>query len=360
VKATLEVVKKSKEEKKDMKRNRKTIFAISAIIIGLICGVWYFTQEKEPEMILMYTSNSGSELMFKPAFEIFTERTGIEISYIFPGGSGAVCNKVIVEKDKPIADMTCASLPSILMARDAGALEQYISPETEYIPDHFKDPDGYWTGYYAFFTHLAYNPVYVTDPPETYRDLLREEYRGKIVYPDPTLSGNGIRFVIGILESMGEDAGYAFLAELEPYVASHPSHEEGELIHKGELWIHLTDSSVMTSEVMTQGLTNQKILVTEEGIAPGLTTLALVKGGPNPEGAKKLIDFLLSEEGQALTPLGYGFPCREGMEDTIPEDVMDIWAPLFECDILALDWDEVAEKQGYWKDRWVEEVQSGG
>ena len=345
-----------------MQRDRKTILAISAIIlVGIVCvgGWWYLTREKTSE-IMIYTSNSGIELMLKPTIEKFTERTGIEVSYIFPGGSGAVCNKVILEKDKPVADITLASLPSILSARDNGALEKYVSPETEYIPDHFKEPNGYYTGYFAFFTHFAYNPEYVTDPPETYQDLLREEYRGKIVYPDPTLSGNGIRFVIGVLKAMGEDAGYEFLAELEPYIAAHPAHEEGELIHKGEIWIHLTDSSVMTSEVLTQGLTNQRILTTEEGIVPGFVTIALVKGGPNPEGAKELIDFMLSEEGQSFTPLGYGFPCREGMEDAMPEDIMAVWAPLFESNIVSLDWEEITEKQDYWKDRWVEEVQSGG
>jgi len=345
-----------------MKQDKKTILAISAIIlVGLVCvgGWWYLNQEKTSE-IMIYTSNSGIELMLKPTIKKFTERTGIEILYIFPGGSGAVCNKVILEKDKPVADITLASLPSILSARDNGALEKYVSPEAKYIPDHFKEPDGYYTGYFAFFTHLAYNPGYVTDPPKTYQDLLREEYRGKIVYPDPTLSGNGIRFVIGVLKAMGEDAGYKFLAELEPFIAAHPAHEEGELIHKGEIWIHLTDSSVMTSEVLTQGLTNQKILITEEGIAPGCVTIALVKGGPNPEGAKELIDFMLSEEGQSFTPLGYGFPCRERMEDAMPEDIMAVWAPLFESNIVSLDWEEITEKQDYWKDRWVEEVQSGG
>jgi len=345
-----------------MKLDRKTIYAISAIIIVGIAsvGYWYFTQEKETSKIMVYTSNSGAELMFMPTFEIFTERTGIEISYIFPGGSGAVCNKVILEKDKPVADMTIASLPSILSARDNGALEKYISPEAKYIPDHFKDPDGYWTGYYAFFTHLAYNPEFVTDPPETYRDLLREEYRGKIIYPDPTLSGNGLRFVVGVLKTMGEDAGYEFLAELEPYVAAHPAHEEGELIHKGEIWIHLTDNSVMTSEVMTQGLTNQRILITEEGIIPTYVSIALVKDGPNPEGTKQLMDFMLSEEGQLFTPLGYGFPVREGMEDAMPEEILELWAPIFESRLNSLDWDEFVENQDYWKDRWVEEVQPEG
>ncbi|MCK4792396.1 MAG: extracellular solute-binding protein [Desulfobacteraceae bacterium] len=340
---------------------KKTILTISAIIlVGLVCTAWWYFAQEETSEIMIYTTNSGCELMLKPTIEKFTERTGIEISYIFPGGSGAVCNKIILEKDKPVADIAIASLPSMLSARDNGALEKYVSPEAKYFPTYFKDPDGYYTGWFAFFTHFAYNPIYVTDPPETYQDLLCEEYRGKIVYPDPTLSGNGLRFVIGVLKAMGEDAGYGFLAELEPYIFAHPAHEEGELIHKGEIWIHLTDSSVMTSEVMAEGLTNQKILITEEGITPGYVSIALTKGGPNPEGAKKFIDFMLSEEGQLFTPLGYGVPCREGMEDAIPEDVMEVWAPIFESNIISLDWEGVAENQGYWKDRWVEEVQPGG
>lgn len=346
-----------------MKRDRKTIYAISAIIlVGIVCvgGWWYLNQEKTSE-IMIYTSNSGIELMLEPTIEKFTERTGIEVSYVFPGGSGAVCAKLIAEKDDPVADMTLASLPSILGARDAGALEKYVSPEAVNIPDHFKDPDGYFTGYFAFFTYLAYNPNYVSAGEiNTYEDLLNEAYKGRIVYPDPTLSGDGIRFMIGVLETMGEDDGFEFLARLEPYIAAHPAHEEGELVHKGEVWIHVTDTSSMTSEVMSQGLTNQVILITEEGVVAGYVTVALAKDGPNPEGTKKLIDFILSEEGQSYTPLGYGFPCRDGMEDAMPEDIMEIWGPLFESNIISLDWEKVTEKQDYWKDRWVEEVQSVG
>lgn len=345
-----------------MKQDRKTILAISVIILVGIAsvGIWYFTQEKTSE-IMVYTTNSGTKLMLEPAITKFTERTGIEVLYINPGGSGSVCNKIILEKDKPVADVMLASLPSILSVRDIGALEKYVSPEAKYVPDHFKDPDGYFTGYFAFFTFMAYNPNYVSaEDITTYEDLLNESYRGKIVYPDPTLSGDGIRFVIGVLETMGEDEGFEFLAKLESYIAAHPPHEEGELIHKGEVWIHVTDTSILASEVMTQGLTNQVILITEEGAVAGYVTIALVKDGPNPEDAKKFIDFMLSEEGQALTPLGYGFPCRDGMEDAMPEDIMEVWGPLFDSNIISLDWEEVTEKQDYWKDRWVNEVQSGG
>lgn len=342
-------------------RNRLVVLVLVAVVISVgVYGAYVYFTPKQPDQILIYTSNSGIELMLEPTIEKFTEMTGIEVSYVFPGGSGAVCNKVIVEKDDPIADMTIASLPSILGARDAGVLEIYISPEASNIPSHYKDPDGYFTGYFAFFTYLAYNPDYVDNPPEKYTDLLREEYRGRIVYADPTLSGDGIRFMIGVLESFGEDAGYEFLAELEPYVAAHPPHEEGELVHKGEIWIYVTDTSSMTSEVMSQGLTNQEILITEEGVVAGYVTVALMKDGPNPEGTKQLIDFMLSEEGQSYTPLGYGFPCRDNMEDAMPEDIMKIWAPLFDSNIISLDWAEVTEKQDYWKDRWVEEVQSVG
>ena len=42
---------------------------------------------------------------------------------------------------------------------------------------------------------------------------------------------------------------------------------------------------------------------------------SIIKGGANPEGAKKFVDFLLSKKAQAIkTELGYTYPVREDVD----------------------------------------------
>jgi len=323
-------------------------------------GKYLQTMPTTDKEILIYTSNSGIELMLEATIPAFTEKTGIKVTYVTPGGSGAVINKIIAEKDSPSADIAIASLPSMLGGKKDDALEKYVSPEAAHIPSVFKDSDGYYTGWYAFHTVLAYNPNLVTTPPEKFTDLLNPEYKGKLAYPDPTTSGNGLRFLAALIKTMGEDEAFEFLADLEPSIARHDSLPLGEFIDKGELWIQVSDDSIITSEVMEEHLTDQFMAVTEEGTIAGFVAIAITKDAPHLEEAKQLIDFMLSEEGQTYVTKGYGYPCRKDMEEHIPKDLANIWEPFFGKPVINLDWEEIAENMEAWKTRWTEEIQPLG
>lgn len=343
-----------------MKRDTVTILVMSILVIAAIGTLWYLTRPEEASEILIYTSNSGIELMLEATISLFTAETGIEVVYVTPGGSGAVINKIIAEKDRPNADIAIASLPSMLGAKTEGALKIYVSEEAVNIPAAFKDPESYYTGWFAFHTVLAYNPTLVATPPKTFADLLNPAYAGKLAYPDPTTSGNGLRFMAALIETLGEDEAFEFLAQLEPLIARHDSLPLGEFIDKGELWIQISDDSIITSEVMKEHLTDQYMAVTDEGAIAGFVAIAITNGAPNEEGAKLLIDFMLSEEGQACVTAGYGYPVRAGMSHRIPEDLAAIWEPFFDKPVIPLDWERISENMQAWKDRWLEEIQPLG
>lgn len=340
--------------------NKKLLAVLCAFVVFVaLVGVYSATRSPKGE-ILIYTSNSGIELMLEKTIPAFTAKTGIKVIFVCEGGSGWVINKIIAEKDSPSADIAIASLPSMLGAKNEDALEQYVSPEAVYYPNAFKDPDGYYTGWFAFHTVLVYNPNFVTNPPTSFTDLLNPEYAGKLAYPDPTTSGNGLRFLAALIKTMGEEQAFEFLAELEPSIARHDSLPLGEFIDKGELWMQVSDDSIVTSEVMREHLTDQYMCVTDEGAIAGFVGIAIAKGAPHLEEAKQLIDFMLSEEGQTYVTTGYGYPCREGMEEFIPADLAAIWEPFFGKDVIPLDWQEIADNMEAWKARWAEEIQPLG
>lgn len=348
----------SQREVNEILENRK-ILAISVLIIVAVCGFAYLNRPKEKVELLIITSNLGTELMLEKIAEQFTEETGIKVAFVCPGGSGAVINKVIAEQGNPSGDIACASLPPMLAAKAVGALEHYISTEDEYYPSHYKDEDGYFYGWWGFHTCLVYNPKFC-EAPKTFNDLLDPKWKGRLAYADPTTSGDGLRFIAAIIKIMGEDEGFEFLKKLEVNVARHDSIAIGQFIDKGELWCQVFNDAAVVSEAVQEGITGQVMCVTEEGTIAAYTALAIIKDSPHPEEAKLLYDFMLSEKGALTIPAGFAFPCRIGMEDLLPEELLKFWEPFLDAPIIAMDWQELADNMERWKTRWLEEVQPIG
>ncbi|MCK4222027.1 MAG: extracellular solute-binding protein [Dehalococcoidia bacterium] len=337
-----------------MKTGISTLVAL-IVALSLPLGASGCAGASEPGKVLIYTSNSGIEQMLQKTREIWEETEDIEISWICPGGSGAVVQKAIQEADRPEADIVIASIPPILSAKDAGVLEKYIPPNAAHVPATFKDADGYFTGWFAFYNCFLYNPDFVPEAPETLEDLLDPAYKGKIMYPDPRTSGDGIRFIANVIDIMGEDAAFQYLKELEKNVIAHPSLVQGSLIDRGETWIAVSDSSINLTEYFNEGLTNQLMFFTEEGTIAAYVGIALIKDAPHPDEARLFLDFLLGEEAQVFVATeGYGIPTREGVE--LPEELMDAFQVAFEAKVLEVDWTWMVDNMNRWKDRWTADV----
>jgi len=337
-----------------MKRLLPVVATLIAVVL-VATGASGCGKSEEPGKVLIYTTNSAIELVLQKSVALWAEQSDIEIQWVCPGGSGAVCQKAIQEKGNPQADIIIASIPSILGAKDSGALEKYTPANAKHVPAALKDADGYFTGWYAFYNCFLYNPDFVPQPPKTLEDLLDPAYKGKIMYPDPRTSGDAIRFVANLVAVMGEDAAFEYMKELEKSTIAHPSLVQGSLVDHGEVWIAVSDSSLNLTEYFKEGLTKQLMFFTEEGTVAGYVGIALTEGAPNAKDAKAFLDFLLSEEVQVFVATeGYGVPTREGVD--LPANLEGAYQPAFDAKVLDLDWAWMNENQGDWKDRWAAEV----
>jgi iron(III) transport system substrate-binding protein len=54
--------------------------------------------------------------------------------------------------------------------------------------------------------------------PTSWDDLLKPEYKGLIVMPNPNSSGTGYLSVSAILQLMGQDEGWKYLDKLNEYL----------------------------------------------------------------------------------------------------------------------------------------------
>ncbi len=144
--------------------------------------------------------------------------------------TGTIIAKAIAEKDNPVADVVWGTSASVLLQLDNYELIKEYTPEgSDKILENFKDSDAdgdgelSWTGIdvyeSAFLVNVAECEAAGVEIPASFEDLLKEQYKGLIVMPDPTSSGTGLLTVNGILQSKGEEAGWDYLTKLNENIS---------------------------------------------------------------------------------------------------------------------------------------------
>ncbi len=303
--------------------------------------------------------HDGSPNWYQTQFDAFTKATGIKVQYI-EGGSGVVVQRVAKEQSNPQADVLVTLPPFIQKAAADGLLQPYTSPEAAAIPAESKDPKGDYTALVNNYMNFIYNSEALSAPPKTYADLLDPKFKGKLQYSTPGQAGDGTAVVLQVVHAFGsKDAAFDYLKKLQQNNVG-PSSSTGKLaplVNKGELYVANGDLQMN----MAQKVQNPNLQVFWPAGPDGTRStfalpyyMGLVKGAPDAENGKKLIDFLLSKEAQSsLSTVAWGLPVRS---DVTPTDAnfkamhqlmegVTIWTP---------DWASVLDSLEADVSRWHE------
>ena len=133
--------------------------------------------------------------------------------------TGTLIAKVIAEKDNPVADVIWGTSASVMLQLEPYDLIKGYRPEScDLLDPMFYDSaneEPLWTGCDVYETAFLVNTKVCEDAgvpiPTSFADLLNPCYEGMIVMPDPTSSGTGMLTVNGILQIMGEEAGWEYI-----------------------------------------------------------------------------------------------------------------------------------------------------
>lgn len=135
--------------------------------------------------------------------------------------NGVIAARLLAEADNPRADVVWQIAATTLkVLADRHLLEPYAPKELDAILPRFRDPSDppLWVAGDAWMTAFAVNTVEMRrrglPVPTRYADLIDPKYRGLITMPNPASSGTGFMMVSGILQKMGEEAGWAYLDAL--------------------------------------------------------------------------------------------------------------------------------------------------
>lgn len=289
-----------------MKKSTLLIAVTGLAAVALFSGA---SRAVAQEKVVVYTVIPSPE-MNRRISEEFTRRTGIKVDFLNIPAVGTLAARIRSEKDKPRADVFATAPVDFQegLAKD-GLLLQYkpLDLPADAVAKGYADPNGYWTGWFATTTAIFWNGSRFKQDvgenvatPKTWDDLLKPEFKGKLVSANPQTSAVGYVQLATQMFRLGEDKGWdyasKFAASTAQFTPSAPV--VVTLVEKGEVPVGV----FWLSDILTSKLNRNQPLeyVVPADNAVAVWAASIVKGGPNPEAAKKFVDFLNSEYVQDL------------------------------------------------------------
>lgn len=257
--------------------------------------------------VVIYTALD--QIFSEPILKRFEAQSGIKVRPVYDSEAAkttGLVSRLAAERERPRCDVFWNNeITRTIALKKQGLLAAYVSPNAAQIPARFKDPEGYWTGLAARARVLAYNTTMVKpgDVPRTLKELADPKWKGKVGMAYP-LFGSTATHAAVIYNKWGREAALGLFKGL---AANGVKVLEGNMtscraVASGELPLGLTDSDD-ANVLRSAGKPIDWVLI-EDGKEPGAllfpNTVALVKGAPHPEAARRLIDFILSPDVEAV------------------------------------------------------------
>ncbi len=261
----------------------------------LCTSSWAAEAEKSISIFIAYTG-------IKPILEAFTQDTGIKAEYL-EMSSGEVLTRIRAAKGKAQADAWFGGgLDSYISAASEGFLEPYISPERKPYDPMFYNAEGYWSGISLGSVIILGNTEILAKKnlpmPKNWEDLTQPVYKGEVLMATPAVSGTFYSMVSSILQVKGEENGWKLLEAIDenvPYYSKRGA-EPANKVSLGEAAIAIAPFD--TGERLKQEGYKVETAFPGDGVPWYIAPVAIFKGANNPEGAKALVDWALSEKGQ--------------------------------------------------------------
>jgi putative spermidine/putrescine transport system substrate-binding protein len=291
---------------------------------------------------------------------IIKEKTGVTV----PGdnkNSGQSLAQLVAEKNSPVADVTYLGVTFGIQAKKEGVIAPYKAAHFDEIPAGLKDAEGYWftihSGTLGFMVNvdaLKGKPI-----PKSWKDLTKPEYKGMVGYLDPASAFVGYVGAVAVNQAMGGsldnfDRAIAWFKEVKKNDPIVPKQTSYARVLSGEIPI-LLDYDFNAYRGKYKDKANIAFVIPAEGTVVVPYVMSMVKNGPNQANAKKVLDFVMSDEGQAVWANAYLRPVRAS---AISAEAKARFLP--DADYARakpVDFGRMAEAQKAFSERYLKEVQ---
>jgi iron(III) transport system substrate-binding protein len=247
------------------------------------------------------------EEIIAPLFEQFEEETGTKLEVRY-GDSAELAATLAEEGGNSPAD--------VFFAQDAGSLGAVASEGLlmtlpadvlDRVEERYRDPNGAWVGTSGRARVVAFNTDSLSedDLPNTIAGFTDSRWRGKIGLPPTNASFQA--FVTAFRLSEGEDAARTWLEGIKK---NDPKFYEKnsqvvEAVAAGEVEVGFVNHyylGLLKEEQPDAPAENHFLRAGDPGALVNVAGAGIVEGTDDEDGARELVDFLLSEDGQRFYP----------------------------------------------------------
>lgn len=252
------------------------------------------------------------------ALSAFPKKYGIAITNDNPDGSSAQENEAIrsLKGDSRAPDVVDVGESFAIAGANEGLYAKYFNTNYKTIPRALKDTRGYWMGDYWGAVSIGYNKTLVSNPPKTFKDLMKPEYKGKVaINGSPLASNSAIAVVIATALASGGSLGDVgpgidYWATMKKNGNFIPVQTTPQTVASGQTPISLDWDYNNLAYVKEFPAANWGFTVPADGVYGGYYAQAINATAPHPYAARLWEEFLYSDQGQIIWLKGGAHPAR--------------------------------------------------
>jgi putative spermidine/putrescine transport system substrate-binding protein len=261
--------------------------------------------------------------------------------------SGTIISTLEAEKSSPVADTTDLGLAFAKIVQDEKLSQAYKNANWSEIPDYAKDADGRWAAAYWGAMSFLVNADKVKDVPQTWAELLKDDYKNTICMKDPRSSATAQMIVMASSFANGGDEtnvqpGLDFFKKLIDGGVLNGVSPSSANIQKGECPITIQwDFDALSNKYANPNM-NLQVVIPSDGTVAGMYIQFITAGAPHANAAKLLMEYEYSDAGQLAYAQGFVHPIRTSV--VLPADLLAKFPPTdayksvkFPKDYVALD-----------------------
>lgn len=314
------------------------------------------TKNKYPDKAVVYVYDSFTDQLKDKIKKYIDTEYNVEVKFEAFKDTGPMVATIIKEKSNPKADLVIGIDNSFGLEILKGDVLSAYKPSgmllafDELLFDKTNRLIPYDYGYVA----LNYDSKRVKEVPQSLEELNKEQYKNEVAVMNPITSSTGRIFLLETIARYGEKGYLDFWKRFKPSITSITSGWSNAyygLYISGESSFVVSYATSPPVHVIYEDTTQYKAIIFDDKAYAQIEACGVIKGAKNEYIAKKIVDYMLSEDFQKHIPQNqFMYPVNPNVK--LPE-AFEKYAPKPSI-TLSLDTEKVSINIEKWIRDWEE------